>query len=70
MRCDCCGRFFKPTPRAMWQMIYSGVPMTPDREIYRCGVCVNRCGELQPQMGIVPQFSVGFLRLDRGGDNG
>ena len=72
MKCDCCGRFFKASARAMWQMVYSGFPQTPDREIHRCETCVDRFGELQPQTGIVPEFSVGFLRLagrlDRGGD--
>jgi hypothetical protein len=63
MKCNCCGRFFEASPRAMWQMVYSGFPQAPDREIHRCETCVDRFGELQPQMGIVPEFSVGFLRL-------
>ena len=63
MQCFRCGKFLRVTPGAMWQMVYSSSPMPePDGEIYRCEPCVAKHGELQPQPGIVPKFSIGYLK--------
>lgn len=59
MSCDCCGRFHDHGPGSAWMMVYSGVPLQPDREITRCRSCVEKHGAFQPQHGIKPEYSCG-----------
>ena len=59
-RCDDCGRFFSAALGYAWMLVYSGVPPTPDREIFRCSNCIEKAGPYLPQSGIKPEYSCGI----------
>jgi hypothetical protein len=42
-------------------MIYSGVLLEPQEEIYKCAPCVKKHGSFVPQHGIKPEHSCGKL---------
>jgi len=61
MNCYDCGKFFSFAKRHAWKMVYSGGPIpTPDREIYKCEVCLELLGPFEPQHGIKPEYSCGI----------
>lgn len=62
LNCSSCGQFFRYEPGVAWQMVYSGYPRTPDREIYRCKRCVAVFGEFIPQSDIRPEYSCGIVQ--------
>jgi len=59
--CDLCGRFHAREPGSAWKMVYSGWPKEPDHEVTRCKSCVDKWGPMQPQDGIVPEYSAGIV---------
>lgn len=61
-KCDCCGRFHACEPGSAWMIVYSGVPLQPDREITRCLRCVEKYGGFAPQPGIRPEHSCGIVK--------
>jgi len=62
LQCHSCGRFFKPQGHAMWRMVFSGYPPSPDREIFICDACVQKFGPFEAQPGIKPDASCGYLK--------
>lgn len=54
-KCDVCGRFMRCTPGASWAMRYSGWPLTPDHEDFRCLSCTIALGPLVAQHGVRPE---------------
>lgn len=64
MQCKCytCGKFCKPIEV---QLIYSGYPLSPDKEIFRCQKCIDKYGSFKPQVGIKPEYSVFKLTKEK-----
>jgi DNA-directed RNA polymerase subunit RPC12/RpoP len=62
MKCHDCGQWMRVITGVAWKMVYSGWPLTPDREIYRCTRCTEKLGEFHPQHGIKPEFSCGLVK--------
>lgn len=50
-KCDRCGRFMRCAPGASWAMRYSGWPLSPDHEAFRCVSCTETAGPPEPQHG-------------------
>lgn len=61
-KCDCCGRFMQCIPGASWAMRYSGVPLSPDHEVFRCIACTSKVGALVAQHGIRPEYGAGIIQ--------
>lgn len=62
-KCHECGRFMRIEVGCAWQMLYTSEPMpVPDEEIYRCKKCTQSHGGFEPQSGIVPKYSCGFIQ--------
>jgi len=57
-KCHDCGKFCRPVE---WKMIYSGVLLEPQEEIYKCAPCVKKHGSFYPQSGIKPECSCGIM---------
>lgn len=59
IKCYYCGKFCNPVK---WQMVYSGYPPEPDREIFLCKSCKEKGYDFEPQNGIIPELSVGEIK--------
>lgn len=60
-KCDSCGRLHHAEKGSAWKMIYSGVPLQPERAITRCKQCVRRYGAFRPQVGVRAEASCGVV---------
>ncbi len=61
-KCSDCGRFAKVETGCAWKMVYSGWPLSPDRELFKCKRCTERNGQFTPQHGIKPEYSCGIVQ--------
>jgi hypothetical protein len=61
-RCKSCGRFFSMESGVAWRMVFSGVILMPDHEIFRCRPCVEKYGPFEAQSGVVPEHSCGIYK--------
>lgn len=54
MKCDACGRFMRQVPGSSYAMRYSGWPLCPDHEAFRCKACTDNLGQIPHQHGTQP----------------